>query len=322
MITQPEKKTFENKSIVVLGASGFIGRWIAKTLSQYDIKLTLLVRDPQSFDEIARRWHLKGEIVAFDALEPGKLAKLLGQYSPDIVINCIGYGIDRSEKDENLAAQLNGIFPKRLAEILGERSSTTPTRLIHLGSALEYGQQDGDLLESCVAKPTSLYGRTKLLGTEAVRVAVSQGLDATVARLFTIYGPGEHCGRLLPTLRQAKEAGQSVDLSDGGQLRDFALVKNVAQAVVALAALPELKYDVLNLASGALVSVREFILTAANILQLSSDHLNFGVVPRYADEMQHRPVSTERCRKLLGDSLSTDLERGLTAALRFEESGE
>ena len=76
--------------------------------------------------------------------------------------------------------------------------------MIHVGSALEYGTARGNLNELTAPSPTTLYGRSKLAGTLRVcRAARRRGFRAVTARLFTVYGPGEQPGRLLPSLMAA-----------------------------------------------------------------------------------------------------------------------
>ena len=66
---------------------------------------------------------------------------------------------------------------------------------MHAGSAFEYGESSVPLDESTVAAPRTSYGRSKLAGTDAVLAAVRRlALPALVARLFTVFGPGERAG--------------------------------------------------------------------------------------------------------------------------------
>ncbi len=319
MIQLPAKEKFANKSILVLGASGFLGRWVCACLSQLGLKPHLAMRDPIQFEPICTRWQLKGQVHRLDVTEETSLENLIEATGPQVVFNLVGYGIDRREKDEGLAREINQVFPGRLVEVLKANKFSGKKRLVHVGSALEYGAQENDLVETTPCCPEGLYGTTKLAGSEAVLRGGSEDLEVIVARLFTVFGPGEHPNRLLPSLRRAKNKMEAIDLSDGHQMRDFTEASDVATGLVALGACPDLRFDLINLASGTLRSVREFILTAAQVLNLPNDYLNFGAIPRYADEMQHEPVSIVRCRELLGTVPSSDLKSRLEAALTFEE---
>jgi nucleoside-diphosphate-sugar epimerase len=167
--------------------------------------------------------------------------------------------------------------------------------------------------------PSSLYSRTKLAGTEGVRrVSAGRGLPAVVARPFTVFGPGEHEGRLFPSLLRAARDGIDLPLSEGLQRRDFAFVGDVAEALVALATSPSAAAthgDVVNVATGTMHSVRDFVRAAATVLGIPAERLRFGALPAYADEMAHEGVSVERYRRHTGRSLPAHLADALTRAV-------
>ncbi|NIP76477.1 MAG: NAD-dependent epimerase/dehydratase family protein, partial [Xanthomonadales bacterium] len=74
------------------------------------------------------------------------------------------------------------------------------------------------MAEDSVPNPTTLYGRSKLAGTLQFRRACQRtGLRGLTARLFTVYGPGEHPGRLLPSLIEAAETDEPLELTAGLQ---------------------------------------------------------------------------------------------------------
>ena len=68
----------------------------------------------------------------------------------------------------------------------------SPARLVHLGSAAEYGRGPGraPVREDEPARPVGPYGVTKLAGTRLVELARTAGLPAVVLRVFNPVGPG------------------------------------------------------------------------------------------------------------------------------------
>ena len=88
------------------------------------------------------------------------------------------------------------------AELVGEiceAAARTATRIVHTGSALEYGNIGGNLAEDASPRPDTFYGCTKLQGTlNLVKTCRRSGVRGISVRLFTVYGPGEHETRLLP----------------------------------------------------------------------------------------------------------------------------
>ena len=184
-----------------------------------------------------------------------ELERIVREARPRFTFNLAGYGVDRSERDPRLARHINAHLPRRLAEVLLDdaRSRTTGgdeagPGLVHTGSALEYGVAD-KVGEADPTEPTTDYGRTKLEGTEAVSAAARKGLRALTARLFTVFGPGEHPGRLLPSLLEAVGTDHPIELTEGRQERDFTYIEDVVEGLVRLAQ-PLRTPTVVNLATG------------------------------------------------------------------------
>lgn len=291
---------------LVFGASGFIGRWVVRRLLERDVRLTAVVRTVAATAPWAG--DARVSVVQADLESPGAAAALVDARRPTHVFNLAGYGVDRTEQDDVRADRLNHLLPRDLATACAPHGSSAGAVLVHVGSAAEYGSVGGVFTESGGARPTTTYGRTKLAGTCAVaEVAGHLGTRAVTARLFTVFGEGEHPGRLLPSLRHAAATGAPVALTDGRQERDFAFVGDVASALVDLADAPFEPGEVVNVASGRLHTVRAFVRAAARTLGLPDEQLDWGALPTRPDEVHHTGVSVERMRSLLGYVLSDDL---------------
>ena len=305
---------------LVLGASGFIGRWVARALSEAGAHVVCAVRDLDAMGALAARYGITGDIVAADLTDSAALDALFAAQRPSIAFNLAGYGIDRSERDDALARQINSEVPGQLALVCARYANPSwrALRLVHAGSALEYGEIGGHLPEDAVPVPTTLYGRTKLAGTQRLLDAELPGMAA--ARLFTVYGPGEHPGRLLPTLLDSRRSGAPVPLSAGTQRRDFTYVADVAEGLLALGLQSSVRGGVVNLATGKLYSVREFAETAARVLAIPAERLHFGAVAQRSDEMPHDTVSIDRLRESIAWVPATDVAEGVRRAVRFLET--
>ncbi len=304
---------FRYTRALVLGASGFIGHWVARALRAQGAHLMCAVRSTDGAECLTRE-HLGAVIVRRNLADLDALASWIPALRPSIIFNLAGYGVDRSERDASEADRMNHGLVEALGRVVAAmpRDEWQGMRLIHVGSALEYGATGGVLHESSTCAPTTTYGRTKLAGTLALRrLAAEHGLEACTARLFTVFGPGEHPGRLLPTLLEAAVSGGSVPLSAGTQRRDFAYVEDVAEGLLRLAVSDANPGEVVNLASGAMHSVRTFAETAASVVGIAPDRLQFGAVPTRAEEMSHDGVSVQRLRELTAWAPDDDIAGGV-----------
>jgi UDP-glucose 4-epimerase len=300
--------------VLVLGAAGFIGRWVARAAADAGASLVLGVRDRPAATSVFSDFDVRGEVIACDLRDASATRSLVHHVRPSVVFNLAGYGVDPTERDESMARQLNAELPATLVRACAEVASTSDDRpvLVHVGSALEYGTAHGELAEDGPASPTTLYGRTKLDGTLAVgRLSSPLGVRACTARLFTVYGPGEHAGRLLPSLLEAARGDGPVPLTEGLQRRDFAYVVDVAEALVRLAVSPVEPGEVVNVASGSMQSVRRFVDVAASLLGISPDRLRFGALATRPEEMRNTGVRLDRLRALVGGAPSPSIERGI-----------
>jgi nucleoside-diphosphate-sugar epimerase len=315
-----ELDVYRGCKALVVGASGFIGRHVAAELHRAGAELVIAVRNPDAARAALSEHDADGVVCVVDLAQSGAAAQLVEVLEPSIVFNLAGYGVDRSERDEALAQRLNSDLVAELAEAVDPDPHWTGPALVHAGSALEFGTERGDLADPWRCSPTTLYGRTKLEGSQRLReIGSRRGIGVLNARLFTVYGPGEHAGRLLPTLLQAIRGEERIPLSEGLQRRDFTYVAEVAEGLLRLGASPAAAREgALNLASGELTAVREFVETAARVLGLDSVRLGFGALPTRADEMSHEPVSTAALERAVAWKPSVAIEAGIRRTLEFE----
>lgn len=318
MSDSADRSPYEGRRVLVVGASGFIGRWVARLLTTAGARLWLTARNPAIAKTTWREYAVEGELLPFDLGATAELPPLLRAVRPAVVFNLAGYGVGPDERDPQIAEAVNHRWVERLAaELSRDRDATWPGQaLVHSGSALEYGAVGGDLQEDGATNPTTLYGRTKLAGTMALRAAAE--LPSVTARLFTVYGPGERPGRLLPSLIAAARQGRRLPLTAGLQRRDFTYVEEVAEGLLRLGlAVPAAAGETFNLATGQLTSVREFALEAASELGLDAARLGFGEVPTREEEMQHAPVNVARIERRIGWRPTKSIEEGIRRTIDF-----
>ncbi len=310
---------YRDARVMVLGAGGFIGRWVARLLAEQGALVELVVRDGRRVETLRRTWAVDGPVLTAD-LDASTVGDLVGAVRPAVVFNLAGYGVDPSERDAASARRLNTDLPPALAVAMavGGDRHWSGQQVVHAGSALEYGTASGDLQEQTPSFPTTLYGRTKLEGTQRLHeVAARVGARAVTGRLFTVYGPGEGDGRLLPTLLDASRSGRPIPLTAGLQRRDFTFVADAAEGLLRLGILPTSSCHPVNIATGRLETVRGFVETAAKILGIESGRLQFGAIETRAEEMQHDPVNIDRLRALTRWSPATTIADGVARTAAF-----
>jgi len=312
---------YEDVPVAVLGASGFIGRWVALKLTRQGARLFLFVRNRDFAEKVFDQYNIRGELIVHD-LQGEEWIETYVKLRPVVCFNLAGYGVDRNERDEETASSINSDLPARITQVIHKArlSSHDRQNIVHCGSALEYGETGGNLSENADPRPTTLYGKTKLNGTKALMDCCERyEINGVTARLFTVYGPGEHSGRLLPDLIQAAHTENPLQLTAGLQSRDFTYIEDVAEGLLRLGLCRPLRGEPVNLATGKLNPVRHFAERAASILGIPPERLLFGAIPVRSEEMRHSNVSIDRLRELTGWAPATSIEEGVRKTIDFQK---
>ncbi|HEX3960715.1 MAG TPA: NAD-dependent epimerase/dehydratase family protein [Trebonia sp.] len=238
--------------LLVIGARGFIGAHVRGEATTAGLEVVTASRS--GLDGSPR--HARADL-AQDS--PAAIAALIDDVAPDAVVNCAG--ATAGDPAQLLAANVTSVYTLVTAML----SARVPVRLVHLGSAAEYGPATPGVAvtEQSVARPVALYGATKLAGTQLVDIAITAGLDAVVLRVFNPVGPGAPAGglpgRLAAELRRALRDGGDIHLGPVDAVRDFIDVRDVADAVIAAAQVPKLPHRLLNIGTGHAVPAQVLV---------------------------------------------------------------
>lgn len=265
------------------------------------------------------------DVIEADLAFEGTGAQLLERLQPHCVVNAVGYGVDRDERDEALTRRLNADLVGELGEALVDMEEHLPKwpgmRLVHLGSAFEYGSVPGHVMEDAPCHPATTYARYKLEGTERLSELHSRrGLQSVTLRVATVYGPGEHRQRLLPSLIRAARTGETVSLTAGEQERDFTYVEEVAEGVVRMAAATVPADPVMNLATGRLKTVRWFATCARDMLGIPPERVIFGALPYRDDEVWQGEIDVHRLESVLGWKPSIPVPEGIERTIAWQRN--
>ena len=312
---------YAGRRVLILGAAGFIGRWVARKLSEAGADLCLAVRDSAAAEAVFSSYQISGEIAVVDVERSRDVAELIARVKPCITFNLAGYGVDPAESDAQRLHRVNAELPENLARsaFAVRDASWKGHHVVHAGSALEYGLAEGRITERTIARPTTGYGKSKLAGTLRLsRVLQAMGIARGVtARLFTVYGPGEHRGRLLPSLLETADTGAPLQLTSGLQQRDFTYVEDAAEGMLRLGVAAPVPGDIVNLATGILTPVRGFAERAAQLLSIQPGQLRFGALPTRGEEMLATAIDVSVLRDITGWTPPTDIASGIRRTRDF-----
>jgi NDP-hexose 4-ketoreductase len=241
--------------VLVLGR-GWVGAAVAAHVG--DAQGPAVAIDPVTMPSLLRRDHVAAH----------ELGRILDDGSFGAVVNATG--LTRGTAEELEAA--NAAFPAWLCEVLTGRH----LRLVHVGSASEYGDPGSDrpLTEDAPARPVGDYARTKAAGTDAVLAARDGGLDAVVARVFNLVAaPVPATSPLhewMEALRALPPEGGPVEVWWPPTRRDFVELADAAAALADLAAPGECP-PLVNVCSGVGLTYGDIVTELARVLDVPAE---------------------------------------------------
>ncbi|MFQ5791827.1 MAG: NAD-dependent epimerase/dehydratase family protein [Acidobacteriota bacterium] len=142
------------------------------------------------------------------------------------------------------------------------------------------------------------------------------GLDATVLRYFTVYGPaGRPDMSIFRFIRWISEGEPVVVYGDGRQERDFTYLDDIARGTVA--ALKPLGFETINLGSDRPVALLHVIGLLEQLLDRKAE---IDYRPTAKADVLATWADISKARRLLGWAPATSLEEGLERAVAWYQA--
>jgi nucleoside-diphosphate-sugar epimerase len=241
----------QNKKILLVGGSGFIGHNLALYLKEKNanpyIVDSLSINNLYSLDNgeiknknlysaiLNNRIDLlkkkKIELIIKDARDHLAVSKIYKQIDPDIIIHLAAVShANKSNKDPHTTFD-NSL---RTLENTLDYAKVNKKHVIYLSSSMVYGNFDGkDVSEETNCKPMGIYGTLKLSGEHIVKAYSSVfDLPYTIIRPSALYG--ERCVSRRVGQIFIENAIQDLDINingSGDEKLDFTYIDDLVQGI-------------------------------------------------------------------------------------------
>jgi len=166
-------QNIHNKKILILGSQGNLGQQLVKIFKK---ETNIIAWDKEDID----------------ITDKELIIKKIKDLKPDIIINATAYNaVDKCEEDDSelaLAKKINGDAVGYLAQVALEIDAI----LVHYSTDYVFsGDRKEGYSEEDSPSPISKYGKTKLMGEQAILKYKDQGLKYYLIRTSKLFGPVE-----------------------------------------------------------------------------------------------------------------------------------
>ncbi len=255
------------KKVLVTGAAGFIGSHLTDALLARGDTVIGVDEFNDYYDPAIKRRNLAeaGKNPLFtlytaDICDESRVREVFERERPEVVVHLAARaGVRPSLKDPNLYHRVNVIGSQH---ILDACRDFRPSHLVFASSSSVYGGSTEVPFKETnpVMRPISPYAATKRMNELQAHVySHVYGLNVTMLRFFTAYGPRQRPDMAIHKFTRAILAGEPAPMfGDGSTRRDYTYIDDIIDGVVRCVDRP-FRYEIFNLGEQHTTSLRELI---------------------------------------------------------------
>jgi len=301
------------KTLLVIGGTGFIGHHLLKSLQKKDWNITSVsLHSPKKerFVDGVRYLH-------FDMVDKNLVKNYLTEEF-EYVVNLGGYINHKLFQNggRNLI-DTHFIALQNLLEVLPRGKLK---RFVQIGSSDEYGNTLAPQHEELRENPISPYSLGKVASTHFLQMLHrTENFPAVILRLFLTFGPGQDSGRFLPQIIQGCLDDVTFPTTKGEQIRDFCYVDDTVRAILQTLVVPEAVGNIINIASGKPVSIREMI--EKTCLLSGSGKPLYGKVKYRPGENMSLYANISKAKRILNWEPIINIDKALKKSIDWVANG-
>jgi CDP-glucose 4,6-dehydratase len=318
---------WRGKRVLVTGAGGFVGSWLANRLAELDAEVTVILRDQVGNGNFA----LLGlpariNLVIGSITDPAVVERTINEHGISVCFHLAAQAIVGVAGRSPVSTFDSNIRGSWLV-LDACRQSSTIEAVVFASSDKAYGTQSVlPYDESMPLLGSNPYDASKACADILARsYHGTYGLPVTVARCANIYGGGDfNYSRLVPgTIRSVLMGERPVIRSDGTPLRDYIYIDDAVQAYLALGEQAQRQGvigEAFNFGSNAPISAYHLVLkitAAAGRPDLEPDIHGKGSL---SGEIDRQYLDSAKAAAVLGWSARTSLDDGLKSSINWYAS--
>jgi len=318
---------WKSSNVLITGATGFVGTWLAKALAERGANVIAFVRDeiPNAPIRTMDIFGKLGAAVPGDITDYASVKRVFAEYDIDTVFHLAAQtivGVAKESPTTTFDVNIRGTWNMLEAA----RTSGKVKRMVVASTDKVYGEpiklpinEDHPLLASYP------YDASKVAVEALTRTyAMTYGLPVAITRCCNIYGGGDmNFSRIIPgTIKSVIEGTNPVIRSDGTPVRDFIHVDDAVAAYITLAehiGQPGINGQAFNFGSSAPINMLDLtkkIIEASGRTQLKPDVQG----TRKPDaEIDRQYLSAAKAEQMLGWKPQVKLEAGLKGTIAWYE---
>ena len=298
---------------LITGGTGFIGANIVRNLLSEKKEVHLFARPEAKFwrlNDVQQKIHVH----LSDLSNSEELHSQIKRIKPSIIIHLATNGAYSSQSDGTKIIHTNIVGTWNLLQAIEHISLDL---FINTGSSSEYGYKSFAMRETDSLEPSSYYAVTKAAQSMLCDFfSKQQNKSIVTIRPFSVYGPYEEPGRLIPNLCRALFTQSHIDLVQPTTARDFVHVDDMVAAFRLAERLNQPRGDIFNIGTGVQTTMKDLIETMEQATKRKLSY-NWGAMQARKWDTDTWVADISKARKLLNWMPQYTLSEGLLQTWRW-----
>lgn len=295
------------KTLVITGATSFLGRNTLKSLLDRGYNVYAFVRNDNSISQYScNNLH----IIIGDLDNVEQIEQAVDKADVFIHFAWTGAGYyGRADHDQQFKNVDYSMRALQTASMLGCKT------FIFSGSQAEYGIINGVIDENTECRPVSEYGKAKLaFSEEAMRFCKDKNINFIHLRIFSVYGYGDRSETLIGICTKGFTSGQKVKLGPCKQKWSYLYIDDLTEIILRLIE-SDCNSGIYNIASDDIRTLRDYV---NEIYELSdrSGESEFGNTDSNPEGSPDLEPSIEKLKNTIGDIQFTPFKDGILNIMR------
>ena len=300
---------YQNKRVLITGASGFIGRHLLHQLRTYGSHISTISRNYCDFPQEIEQF-------AIDIKDTHAISKCIHNCQPEYIFHLAAY----KERNENIPAFYTAIETNIIGSLnifSAAKEVSSVQSIVTIGTAEEYGNNIPPFDERFRESPVTPYSFSKVCVSHMGELfSHLYNLPVIIVRPTLAYGPGQGTDMFLPSLITSLLENKPFDMTSGEQTRDFVYVADLVEALILASGNTNAQGKIINIGSRVPIKLADIAEKIEKMIG-KKDLVKLGKKPYRINEVMEYYVDLKKAEDILGWKAKTSIEEGLKETITY-----
>lgn len=288
------------------GATSFLGRRFLAYLSKQKVDVFATASGENK--------NLKIQKMNF--LFPEEVKETISRARSSVIYHIGGLvNLSRDYEVYKNCLEINTIGTLNLLESLRDYP---PKKFVFISTEEIYGNSNIPYTEESKVDPPSGYSISKLAAERLCMIYAKEfKFQLIIARIGTMYGPGDRIHRLIPQIIVRAINNKQIDLNSGLKKRDYVFIDDVVEALIRIKeATFNNGVNIINISGGRSYSLRKIVDLILSFAK-SKSKVFYGQIPERLGEADEWLLDIHKASKLLNWQPKTTIGEGLRQTVDY-----